>query len=152
MSLRKLLSKLQTSIAYDGGAAAREANMPAHKVTLQPGVNLLEPRDVEVLEIDKHFRKHMEAGHFVALPDEQQPQEDPAPDVVADPRARMEGESPAAHKKRVKALDEAAEARAPVLDAYFAADDEARVAMLPTLDDDTKAAIEADERNKPKED
>lgn len=151
MSLRKLRSKLSTSIAYDGGAAAKEAGLK-HKVTLEPGVNVLNDTDVALLEADKHFRKHMEAGHFVALPDEDAPvdeaADESAADVVADPRARLEGESKANHTKRLKALDD----RAAVVDAYFGADEATKAAMLPTLDDETKAAIDADPRNTPKED
>lgn len=157
MSVRKLRSNLQTSVAYDGGDAAKQAGLK-HRVTLFPGVNDISDQDKEVLEVDPHFRKHFEGGYFVEMPDADQP-EDPAeddapPDVVADPRAKMDGESPAAYKKRLSALDVAMEAdtaRVATLDAYFAADEATRTAMLPTLDDDTKAAIAADDRSKPKD-
>lgn len=167
MSVRKLRSNLQTSVAYDGGDDAKQAGL-RHRVTLFPGVNDISDQDKEVLDVDPHFRKHFEGGFIVVLPDADQPEDladlngghggaRPAgapSDVVAGPRAKLEGESPAAYKKRMKALDDAADAdtaRAATLDAYFAADEATRAAMLPTLDDDTKAAIEADDRSKSKD-
>lgn len=120
--MSKLLSKLNTSVAYDGGAAWRaDPANPKHKVTLKPGLNEVSDLDGRLLAVDPHFVKHQAGGFYQVV---QEPAGDRDPnDVVAldgtntapalkatgteasdaDPRVKLDGEADDVYAARVAA-------------------------------------------------
>lgn len=137
----KVISKEHTALAYGEGETV---------VTLQPGENSVTAEQFAVLEADKNWCQHRDAGYMQIVHETEAAAEEvpPAP-VVVDPRAKLPGETKKAYDARMKALDDA-EAEATATAARkdkFLADlngltAEEKAAMIPTLSDEEKAWAE----------
>jgi hypothetical protein len=131
----RVLSRIKTKVAYDGGAVVgTDLHKATPRVELAPGVNDVSDADAEVLKRDPHFKSHTDNGYMAVLPDEPPPA--PAPEPVADPRAKLANESKKAYDARMKSLDEA-----EFVAAWKAMTDEERAAMAPTMTDEQKALV-----------
>ena len=158
----RVLSRESTDLAYDG-VHYDEQGRPVHprrkgKVVIRPGYNTISAEGEALLRNDQAFAGHVENGHMVIGPegdveagkaDEFHETEEVLP---ADPRAQLDGETPAAWKKRLKAMDDATavadKPRVDFLASFAALDAPAQEAALPTLTDEQREWVAADRASK----
>lgn len=166
--MRSLISRIGTTVAYDGVAGV-DANddrsstvtingQPAvikpldrdlhrvlsqaqhmRRVTIKPGLNVVDDNQFKVLESDQHFVDHVNGGHITVLDVEDADDGKPMTDVAeVDPRERLKGETQKAFEARIKGLDEA-----KFLADYDAMNPADQAAYFSALTDDQKALINA---------
>lgn len=167
--MRSLISRIGTTVAYDGVAGV-DANddrsstvtingQPAvikpldrdlhrvlsqaqhmRRVTIKPGLNVVDDNQFKVLESDQHFVDHVNGGHITVLDVEDADDGKPMTDGTrpANDRERLKGETQKAYEARMKGLDESM-----FLADYDAMNPADQAAYFSALTDDQKALINA---------